>query len=135
MIRTVVADDHRLLRTAFGLLLDAAPDVELLGEAADLATTRDLVELLQPDVLLLDVAMSGGAGLDAIGPLRDTAPGMQVVVLTMHPDERFGALALQAGASGLVLKERADSELLPAVRAASAARSAGRFQLGGQAGR
>jgi two-component system response regulator NreC len=135
MIRTVVADDHRLLRTALGLLLDAAPDVELLGEAADVATTEDLVNVLQPDVLLLDVTMSGGAGLEAIGPLREAAPGMQVVVLTMHPDERFGARALRAGASGLVLKERADSDLLPAIRAASAARSAGRFHLGGPARR
>jgi two-component system response regulator NreC len=117
-MRIVVADDHRLVRSALRLLLAADPELEVVGEAADVATTEHLVKTLQPDVLLLDVTMPGGSGLDAIRALHQLAPAMPVIVLTMHADARFARRALRSGASGYVLKERADSDLVPAINAA-----------------
>lgn len=133
-MRVVVADDHRLVRSALRLLLAGDPEVEVVGEAADVATTAHLVETLQPDVLLLDVTMPGGAGLDAIRALHELAPQMLVIVLTMHADPRFATRALRSGASGYVLKERADSDLVPAIRAARAASSGPDAGVGYDAG-
>jgi two-component system response regulator NreC len=119
MIRVVLADSHALMRRSLRLLLDGEDDVEVVGEAEDLASVVRHVEGDQPQVLLLDLSMPGGSSVEAIGQLRERVPATQVVALTMEDDPVFAQRALAAGALGFVAKELADEELPPAVRAAA----------------
>jgi two-component system response regulator NreC len=119
-ITVVVADDHGVVRKGLRLLLDAEDDLEVVAEAG---TTTDAVRLTQahrPRILVLDLNMPGGSSLEAIPAVLAGTPETRVVVLTMQDDPAFAREALQAGASGFVLKEAADDELLEAVRRAAA---------------
>lgn len=119
-IRVVLADDHTALRRSLRLLLDADGEVEVVAEAADLATVARCVHGHLPHVLILDLEMPGGSSSDLIRRLRAQVPQTEVVVLTMEASPLFAQRALDAGALGFVLKDRADSELPAAVRAAAA---------------
>ncbi len=116
-IRVLLADDHAVLRAGLRLLLEAEPDIVVVGEAADGRQAVTLVRELQPDVLLLDLSMPHLGGLDALGELCRLAPECRVLVLTMHNDEGYLRRALAAGAAGYVLKQADDRELLVALRA------------------
>lgn len=116
-MRVLLADDHAVLRAGLRLLLEAEPDMVVVGEAADGRQAVTLARELQPDVLLLDLTMPRLGGLDALGELRRLAPGCRVLVLTMHDDESYLRRALAAGAAGYVLKQADDRELLVALRA------------------
>lgn len=113
----LIVDDHAVLRSGLRLLLDAQPDLAVVGEAGDALTGLNLARSLQPDVVLLDITMPGQSGLDSLPALGRLAPASRVLVLTMHDDEGYLRRALQAGAAGYVLKKAADSELIAAVRA------------------
>jgi two-component system response regulator NreC len=115
----VVADDHAVVRTGLRLLLDAEPELEVIAEAGDMPGAIRMVEAHRPAVLVLDLNMPGGSGLDAIDTLTASTPESAIVVLTMQDDPSFARKALQNGALGFVLKEAADEELLEAVRAAA----------------
>jgi two-component system response regulator NreC len=119
-VTIVVADDHGVVRKGLRLLLDGEPDLRVLTEAGDVpdAVRRTLAH--RPRVLLLDLSMPGGSSLEAIPQILAGSPGTAVVVLTMHDDPSFARTALQSGASGFVLKEAADEELLEAIRTAAA---------------
>jgi DNA-binding NarL/FixJ family response regulator len=117
VIRVVIADDHAVLRSGLAMLLDAEPDMHVVGEAPDGAVALAQVAELIPDVLLLDITMPGMGGLEALHQLQEVAPETRVIVLTMHDDEGYLREAMAAGASGYVLKRAADVELLSAVRA------------------
>jgi len=117
-IRVVLADSHALMRRSLRLLLDREDDVEVVGEADDLASVVRHVESDRPQVLLLDLSMPGGSSVETIGRLRERAPATQVVALTMEDDPVFAQRALAAGAVGFVMTERSDAELLQAIRAA-----------------
>jgi two-component system response regulator NreC len=116
-IRIVIADDHALLRSGLRLLLDAEPDMDVVGEAGNGIEALGRARELQPDILLLDMAMPQMGGLDVLRELRDTLPGTRVLVLTMHDDEGYLREVLSAGGAGYVLKRAADVELLTAIRA------------------
>jgi two-component system response regulator NreC len=118
-IRVVLADSHALMRRSLRLLLDGEEDVEVVGEADDLAGVVRRVEGDRPDVLLLDLSMPGGSSVEAIGRLRARTPATQVVALTMEDDPVFARRAFAAGAVGFVMTERSDAELLQAIRAAA----------------
>jgi two-component system, NarL family, response regulator NreC len=118
-IRVVLADSHALMRRSLRLLLDGEQDVEVIGEADDLASVVRHVEGDQPQVLLLDLSMPGGSSVEAIGQLRERAPATQIVALTMEDGPVFAQRALAAGAVGFVMTERSDAELLQAIRAAA----------------
>jgi two-component system response regulator NreC len=119
-IRVVLADDHVLTRRTLRLLLDAEGDVEVVAEAADhLATVRHL-HGHEPDVLVLDLHMSDGSGIETVRSLCARVPQTRIVVLTMADDPSFAQRALAAGACGFVVKELSDAELVQAVRAAAA---------------
>lgn len=115
-MRVVIADDHGIVRSGIRLLLETQPDLEVVGEAADGIEARDLVVRERPDLAILDVKMPGLTGLQATREIRSQAPDVQVLILSMHDDERYLFEALRAGASGYVLKSQADSDLLDAVR-------------------
>jgi two-component system, NarL family, response regulator NreC len=118
-ITIVLADDHQVVRSGLRLLLDAEEGFEVLGEAGDVAATRQRVLDYRPRVLVLDLNMSGESSLSAIPQLREESPGTAIVVLTMQDDPAFAREALRTGALGYVLKEAADGELVKAVRLAS----------------
>ncbi len=124
-IRVLVADDHAVLRAGLRMLLDAQPDMAVVGEAE---TAEQVVELdadLSPDVVLMDLtlpARPGGpstvpSGLEAIRRIKARRPEARVVALTMHDEEGYLRAVLQAGGAGYVLKRAADTELLSAIRA------------------
>jgi two-component system response regulator NreC len=116
VIRVVVVDDHAVVRAGLRLLLDAEADIEVVGEAG---TTHDAVFELraqQPDVVLLDVVMPGESGIEGLPKLLHEAPGAKVLILSMQDDPSYVRQAFAAGASGYVLKEAADVEVVAAVR-------------------
>lgn len=121
-IRVVLADDHGVVRAALRALLDGRPDVEVVGEAATLAATREAVAATAPDVLVLDVNMPDGLGVDAVARLREQAPATRIVLLTMERDVGLARTALDAGALGYLFKDAAHAELVEALHAAMAGR-------------
>jgi DNA-binding NarL/FixJ family response regulator len=99
------------------MLIEAQPDMTVVGEAGNGLEALAQAEKLVPDVLLLDLSMPLLGGLAALGRLRQTVPQTRVLVLTMHDDEEYLRIALQSGAAGYVLKRAAETELLAAIRA------------------
>jgi two-component system response regulator NreC len=118
-IKVVIADDHAVVRAGLRMLLDAVEGLQIVAEAGDVPTAMQVIRAHRPDVAVLDLNMPGGSGLEAIPLLRQSTPETAIVVLTMQDDPAFARQALQTGASGFVLKEAADDELLEAVRAAA----------------
>ena len=116
-IRILIVDDHAVLRAGLRMLLNAEPDMVVVGEAED--GTKALEQVLEcvPDVVLLDVTMPNMDGLEVLRQIRDRFPQTRVLILTMHDDEGYLREALAAGSSGYVLKRAADIELLSAIRA------------------
>lgn len=115
-IRVLLADDHSVLRAGLVALLEAEPDIEVVGEAADGYDCIDKAMELQPDVILLDVNMPRCGGLEALGRLREDLPGTKVLILTMHDDVGYLRHVLASGGAGYVLKSAASEELLSALR-------------------
>jgi DNA-binding NarL/FixJ family response regulator len=115
--RVVIADDHGIVRSGLRMLLERQPDVEVVGEASDGAEARDLVIRARPDLAILDVKMPKLTGLQATREIKEQAPEVAVLILSMYDDERYLFEALKAGASGYVLKAQADADLVAAVRA------------------
>lgn len=118
-IRVVIADDHAIVRQGIRLLLESQPDMEVVGEAGDGAACLALVERVNPAVVLMDITMPGLDGIQTTRLLAHRCPGVQVVGLTMHENERYFMQMIGAGAAGFVLKGAAPDELLRAVRAAA----------------
>jgi DNA-binding NarL/FixJ family response regulator len=116
-MRLLIADDHGIVRSGLRLLLEREPDIEVVAEASDGAEARDLAIRERPDLAILDVRMPKLTGLQATREIREQAPDVAVLILSMHDDERYLFEALKAGASGYVLKRQADEDLLDAVRA------------------
>ena len=115
-IRVVIVDDHAVVRSGLGLLIGREEGMTAVGEAgsADEAVYR-LIEH-KPDVLLLDVTMPGGSGIEAIPKLLEVSPSTKVLVLSMHDDPHYVRDAFAAGARGYVLKEAVDAEVVAAIR-------------------
>lgn len=119
-IRIVLADDHAAMRESLRLLLDGEADIEVIAETDSLQAVIGHVRSVRPDVLVLDLGMSDrGSGIEALVRLHREASDTRIVVLTMNDDPAYAKRALDNGASGLVLKEMADSDLPAAVRDAS----------------
>ncbi len=125
-IRVLVSDDHAVLRAGLRLLLDAQPDMVVVGEAGTTEETIDLEAELVPDVVIMDLALPERPGepssvqssLEAIRRIKAVRPGARILALTMHDDEAYLRAVLEAGGTGYLLKQAADTELLAAVRAA-----------------
>lgn len=116
MIRILIADDHGVIRGGLRLLLERQPDMEVVGEAADGAQAVEQALFLRPDVCIFDVSMPKRTGIDATREVKAQAPEINVLILSMHDDERYLFEALKAGAGGYVLKKEVDQEVVEAVR-------------------
>ena len=116
MIRVVLVDDHAVVRSGLRMLLDAEEDVEVVGEAGNAKDAVFRARALKPDVILLDVVMPGESGVEVLPTLLKESPDTKVLVLSMQDDPSYVREAFAAGASGYVLKEAADEEVVSAVR-------------------
>jgi DNA-binding NarL/FixJ family response regulator len=117
-LKVLIADDHGIVRSGVKLLLDRQPDIEVVAEAEDGVEAVAQAIRHRPDVAVLDVSMPRMTGLQATHEIKQQAPDTQVLILSMHDDERYLFEALRAGAAGYVLKQAADQDLVDAVRAA-----------------
>lgn len=122
-ITIVLVDDHEVVRAGLRLLLDAEEDFEVVSEAGDVAAAERRVVAYRPQVLILDVNLPGGSSIPAIPSFLQSAPETKIVILTMQSDPELAREALRAGATGFVLKESAEAELIEAVRLAAAGRT------------
>jgi two-component system, NarL family, response regulator NreC len=122
MISIILADDHQVVRKGLKALLSAEQDFNIVGETGDGIETVKLVEELQPDVLILDLMMSGINGLEVTRQLNKKVPKISIVILSMHSNEAYVLEALRSGAKAYILKESPPEELIRAVREVSSGR-------------
>ena len=116
-LRVFVADDHVFIRAGLRSLIDAEPDMAVVGEAADGRDAVEKIAAAAPDVVLMDLSMPGCDGLETTRLVRAAQPGARVLALTMHEDRTNLRGMVAAGASGYLLKRAAASELIHAIRA------------------
>lgn len=115
-IRVILVDDHGLLRAGLRRVLDAVPDVEVVGEAADADAALALAAERHPDVVLMDISLPGMSGIEATSRLVAADPHVRVLVVTMHTHAEFVRAAWAAGAGGYLPKNAGSEELLHAIR-------------------
>jgi DNA-binding NarL/FixJ family response regulator len=115
-IRVLIVDDHAVVRAGLRLLLDAEDDLETVGEAGDARQAVFEARTTAPDVILMDIVMPDQSGLEALPALLHEHPETRVLILSMQDDPRYVREAFAAGASGYVLKEAADVEVVGAIR-------------------
>ena len=120
MIKVMVVDDHELVRTGISRILNDAPGVRVVGEAASGEEALDVVREKAPDVLLMDVSMPGIGGLEATRKLVQYDPKLKVIVVSVHSEEPFPSRMLKAGASGYLTKGCAVDEIVAAIKAVHA---------------
>lgn len=116
-IRVLVADDHTIVRQGVVSLLEAGGDCEVVAQASDGVEAVEKALATHPDVAVLDIGMPRLSGLEAVRRIRQEAPKVRVLVLTMHEEEEYVVHLVRAGASGYLVKDSAAGELLAAVRA------------------
>ena len=116
MIRVLIVDDHAVVRSGLRRVLDAEEDIEVVGEAGDMQSAVFEARAQKPDVVLMDVVMPGGTGIEATPAVLKEVPDAKVLILSMQDDPLYVREAFQAGANGYVLKEAADTEVVGAVR-------------------
>lgn len=116
MIRVALADDHGLMREGVKHILRNADDIEVYAEATDGFGVLSLIRKGGFDVLVMDLSMPGRSGMDLIKQIKEEAPGIAVLVLTMHDEDQYAARAIRLGAHGYITKESAGTELVNAIR-------------------
>jgi DNA-binding NarL/FixJ family response regulator len=115
-IRVVLVDDHSVVRAGLKAVLGATPDITVVGEASDGREGVELVERLKPDVVVMDLSMPGVDGVAATKEIVASGLGTRVIILSMHAEEDYLVPAMEAGASGYLVKTNADRELVNAIR-------------------
>ncbi|HEY3859862.1 MAG TPA: response regulator transcription factor [Gammaproteobacteria bacterium] len=118
-MRILIADDHTLVRAGLTSLIARLPEMEVVAEAADGRQALRMVRDLQPDIVLMDIAMPGLNGLESAERIHGIHPKIKIVILSMHASEEYVAQALKAGASGYLLKDAATAELEMALKSVS----------------
>ncbi|HEX8917941.1 MAG TPA: response regulator transcription factor [Chloroflexota bacterium] len=122
-VTVILADDHAVVREGLRMVLDAQPDISVIGEAGDGRQALDLAEELRPQVVVMDIAMPNLNGLEATRQIVRRVPGTRVVILTMHDNPQYLLQIVKAGAISCVLKRSAGRELVMAVEAAAQGQS------------
>jgi two-component system response regulator NreC len=117
VIRVVVVDDHAVVRSGLCLLLDAEQEIEVVGEAGCVSEAVVETRAREPDLILLDLVLPGESGIEGMPKLLAAAPAAKVLVLSIQNDPQYVREAFAAGATGYVLKEAVDAEVVQAVRA------------------
>ena len=120
MIRVLIVDDHAVVRTGLRKVLESEPDIEVVGEAGDAQHALFQTRATKPDVILMDIVMPGKTGIEAIPDVLHDAQEAKVLILSMQDDPHYVREAFEAGASGYVLKEAVDTEVVAAVREVAA---------------
>lgn len=116
-IRILLADDHKLVRQGFRLILMSQEDMDVVGETGSGKEAVELAKTLKPDVVVMDVTMPELNGIEATRRIRETSPHVRVLALSVHRESVYVREIIRAGAEGYLLKESADTDLLAAVRA------------------
>lgn len=116
MVKVVIVDDHQIVREGLRSLLEKQPGMDVVAEADDGRIVLELVKELSPDVVIMDIGMSGLSGIDATSQVLKISPGTKVLALSMFSDKQYIKGMLKAGASGYMLKDCASRELIDAIR-------------------
>ena len=116
-IKVLLGDDHRIMRQGLRALLEKEPDIEVIGEAEDGYSTIELARKLKPQVVVMDITMPNLNGIEATHQITKEVPGVKVLALSMHTDQRFVEEMLKAGATGYLPKDCASEELVCAIHA------------------
>jgi len=116
LIKVLVADDHAIVRRGLKEILEDEEDMELCAEACDAAELLRILGEIECHIVVLDITMPGRSGLDVLKDIGNVSPGTQVLVLSMHPEDRYAIRALKGGASGYITKDSAPEELVKAIR-------------------
>lgn len=119
MIKILIADDHPVVRKGLKEIIEEIPDMAVRGEASTGQETLEKVRKGDFDIVVLDISMPGGNGLDILKQLKSEKPEISVLVLSMYPEEQYAVRVLRAGASGYLTKESAPEELIAAIRKAA----------------
>lgn len=122
MIRLVIADDHAIMREGLKGILDGVEDIQIVGEAVDGHHALAQVRKGNFDQLLLDLSMPGRSGIDLIRQIRQEAPELPILVLTMHDEEQYAVRSIRAGAQGYLTKDSAGTQLISAIRKVASGR-------------
>ena len=120
--RVLVADDHGVVRQGLRSLLEKSAEVSVVGEASDGREAVRMAGELHPDIVIMDIAMPLLNGIDSTSLIVNRSPDTKVIILSMHSDESYILRALTAGAKGYLLKDSAEEDILPAVKAVAAGR-------------
>jgi len=116
MIKVLLADDHSIVREGLRRIVEESGDLEVVAEAADGREALKQVAELAPDVAVVDISMPGIDGLEVVSRLKDTHPGLPVLILTMHEEAQYIVRAIEAGAMGYLTKQSAPEQLVTAIR-------------------
>jgi DNA-binding NarL/FixJ family response regulator len=114
--RILVVDDHPIVRLGIRQMISAEPDLEICAEAESAAAALDRAKRQTPDLALVDLSLAQGTGLDLLRSLRELAPGLPILVLSMHDETLFAERVLRAGARGYIMKREAITGLVGAIR-------------------
>lgn len=116
-MRVLIADDHVIVREGLRTILEAQPDIEVVGEATDGEEAVNKTKEIKPDIVLMDITMPGMNGLDATRQIKQYTPDVRILILTMHEGDEYFFKLLEAGASGYFVKGGSSAELISALRA------------------
>jgi two-component system invasion response regulator UvrY len=116
MIKILIADDHSMIRSGLKKILKEEDDMEITDEASSHSEVLSSLSRSIPDIVLLDISMPGRDGLETLKEIKSLYPRLKVLMLSMHPEDRYAVRAIKAGASGYVSKESAADELVSAIR-------------------
>jgi len=115
-MKIIIVDDHGLIREGIKKVTARETDIEVIGEACNSDELFKLLDKHEIDIIILDISLPDRSGLDLISDIKTKSPNIKILILTMHPEDRFALLALRAGASGYITKEKASKSLVDALR-------------------
>ncbi len=116
MTRILIVDDHPLVRTGFAQLIGDCPDLEVCGEAGDMAEALRQIEAIEPDLAIIDLSLAGGSGLDLIEHIKSRNKNILMLVASMHDETLYAERVLAAGARGYINKQEAQERIIKAIR-------------------